>query len=112
MALAPITAEPSPTADRARLDRRFVTGNVAALAVLFVATIYFLLPLYWLIISSTKSTSDLLSTFGLWLSNHWNLWANLQQTFSYGDHIYVRWLANTALYDVVSALIGTAVAAM
>ncbi len=112
MALAPVTVDSTATKAHARLGQRFSSGNVAAMAFLFVVTIYFLLPLYWLIISSTKSTSDLLSTFGLWLSGHWNLWANLQQTFSYNDHIYVRWLANTALYAIVSALIGTTLAAM
>ena len=83
-----------------------------AMAFLFVATIYFLLPLYWLIVSSTKSTSDLLGTFGLWFSGHLNLGANLQQLFTYQDHIYLRWIANTILYAVVSAVIGTLFSAM
>ena len=112
MALAPTTASKSTARERAGAGRRLGAGNVMAMAFLFVATIYFLLPLYWLIISSTKSTSDLLSTFGLWITNHWNLWANLQQTFSYDDHIYVRWLVNTAIYAIVSSLIGTALATM
>ncbi len=83
-----------------------------AMGFLFVATVYFLLPLYWLIISATKTTPDLFSTFGLWFSHSWNLGANLQLLFTYNDHIYVRWLANTFLYAGVSALVGTALSAM
>ena len=108
--------------DNDRQDRRprgrsgsrstFGLDNVMAMAFLFVATIYFLLPLYWLIVSATKPTPDLFSTFGLWFSHRWNLGANLQLLFTYSDHIYVRWLANTFLYAVVSALIGTALSAM
>ena len=102
------------TTVRARSNSRLHgrLDNVMPMAFLFVATIYFLLPLYWLIISATKTTPDLFSTFGLWFSNRWNLGANLQLLFTYSDHIYVRWLANTFLYAGVSALVGTTLSAM
>lgn len=108
MAFAPTTLKTAAVKERSR----FGVENVVPMAVVFVATVYFLLPLYWLIVSSTKSTSDLLSTFGLWISGHWNLFANLRQTFTYDDHIYLRWLVNSALYAMVSAVIGTALSAM
>lgn len=111
MAFAPTTLDVTKTAEGAR-PQRFGVQNVVAMAFLFVATIYFLLPLYWMIVSSTKSTSDLLSTFGLWFTNHMNLGQNLQQLFSYQDHIYLRWIANTIVYAVVSAVIGTFLSAM
>jgi ABC-type glycerol-3-phosphate transport system permease component len=34
---------------------------------------YFLLPLFWLFVASTKSIGDLFSTFGLWFSHDFNL---------------------------------------
>jgi multiple sugar transport system permease protein len=89
-----------------------IVGIGATLAFLIVASIYFLLPFYWLIVSSTKSNGDLFGTFGLWFSNEWDLGTNLNQVFTFSNHIYVRWLLNTMVYAGGSALIGTAVAAM
>ncbi len=112
MALTRTTIDKTTVHARAGARHRVGLDNVMAMAFLFVATIYFLLPLYWLIISSTKTTSDLFSTFGLWFAQSWNLGANLQLLFTYNNHIYVRWLANTFLYAGVSALIGTTFSAM
>lgn len=112
MALPRTTIDATTVHARSGARHRVGRDNVLAMAFLFVATVYFLLPLYWLIISSTKTTSDLFSTFGLWFSHSWNLGANLQLLFTYSDHIYVRWLANTFLYAGVSALVGTTLSAM
>ena len=38
---------------------------------------YFLLPLFWLVVASTKSNADLFSSFGLWFAN-FNLMENIQ----------------------------------
>jgi multiple sugar transport system permease protein len=69
---------------------------------LVVFLLYFLLPLFWIVISSTKSNDDLFSTFGLWFGR-FNLVANVRQVFSYDDHVYLSWLGNTAYYSVLSA---------
>jgi multiple sugar transport system permease protein len=61
--------------------------------------IYFLMPLVWLVIAATKSTSDLFSSFGFWFS-HFSLGDNIRDTFR-GD--YPRWLLNTFVYSIVSA---------
>jgi multiple sugar transport system permease protein len=75
---------------------------------LTVAMLLFLLyaffPLLWLVVSSTKTESDLFSTFGLWFGHRFALFANIRQTFSYGNGEYLRWLANTLLYSVTSAV--------
>jgi multiple sugar transport system permease protein len=64
--------------------------------------VYFMLPLFWLVVASTKSTSDLFDTFGLWIAD-FNLVTNVKEVFTYNDGIYVKWLRNTAFYAVVSA---------
>ena len=38
---------------------------------------YFLLPLFWLVVASTKSNADLFSSFGLWFAN-FNLFENIK----------------------------------
>ena len=46
-----------------------VSGATAVNVVLVVATIYFLLPLVWVLVAATKSPGDLFSSFGLWFSD-------------------------------------------
>ncbi|GCE03170.1 carbohydrate ABC transporter permease [Dictyobacter aurantiacus] len=81
--------------------------NVIVMAILFVLAVYFLLPFYWLVISSTKTSSDLFGSFGLWFAPNFNLFTNLQQVFTYDNANYGRWLLNSFFYSGVSALVGT-----
>jgi multiple sugar transport system permease protein len=70
---------------------------------MFALLIYFLLPLFWIVVASTKSTRDLSSSFGLWFADDFSLWSNVRETFSFNDGVYGRWLLNTFFYSVVSA---------
>jgi multiple sugar transport system permease protein len=87
--------------------RRFNLQSIAAMTLLFLFTVYFLVPYFWLIVSSTKNAGDLFGTFGLWFAPHFNLFSNLQQLFTYRDGLFVRWLLNTVLYAGVGAVVGT-----
>ena len=49
---------------RRKSDRESIAGRIGAMTVLVVLTIYFLIPIYWLVVSATKSQGDLASTFG------------------------------------------------
>lgn len=71
---------------------------------------YFLLPLFWLVVASTKSSQDLFSTFGLWFSGHLNIVDNVRGLFQYNHGVYARWLANTAIYSTASAVGAAALA--
>ena len=88
------------------LTRRNQRRGFAKL-VLLLFLVYFMLPIFWLIVSSTKSDSQLFSTFGLWFA-HFDLLQNLHQVFTYEGGIYLTWLGNTALY-AVTAGVGAAV---
>ncbi|MBH0009101.1 carbohydrate ABC transporter permease [Salinibacterium sp. UTAS2018] len=65
---------------------------------------YFLFPLFWLVIASTKSNGDLFSTFGLWFGNSIELFKNIGNVFTYDGGIFLLWGYNTALYAGVSAV--------
>ncbi|WP_330302128.1 MULTISPECIES: carbohydrate ABC transporter permease [unclassified Streptomyces] len=88
------------TRRRSSARRRSTPLTIAMLAVLA----YFLLPLFWLLIASTKSTQDLFNSFGLWFSHAPQLLSNIKATFTQDDGVYGRWLLNTVLYAGVSAL--------
>ncbi|SMG16313.1 carbohydrate ABC transporter permease [Agreia pratensis] len=72
--------------------------------ILWMTLAYFLLPLVWLFLSSTKTNGDLFSTFGLWFGQTFALFDNVGQLFTFQDGIFVRWMGNTALYAITSAV--------
>ena len=65
--------------------------------------VYFLMPLTWLLVASTKSLDDLFSSFGLWFAD-FSLVDNISDTVSKDDGVFVTWFRNTVLYSVVSAV--------
>jgi multiple sugar transport system permease protein len=89
------------------MNRRRSTVLTLAMGALAV---YFLFPLFWLIIASTKTTGDLFSTFGLWFGNDFSLLTNIRKTFTHNDGQYARWMANTLVYSVVSSVGAAALA--
>lgn len=73
---------------------------------------YFMLPLVWIVINSTKTYGDLFTTFGLAFGDEFALFNNIAALASYQDGIYFRWFANTILYAVVGAGGAAIIAAM
>lgn len=80
--------------------------------IMWLSVAYFIVPLIWLFISSTKDNPDLFSTFGLWFGRDFNLFANIVDVFKYNDGIYLRWTLNTILYAGVSAVGSSVLATM
>nr|WP_066523185.1 carbohydrate ABC transporter permease [Curtobacterium ammoniigenes] len=68
-----------------------------------VFTVYSLAPLFYLLVNSTKTQGQLLTTFGLWFGNGFDLFTNIGQTLTYNNGIFVQWLGNTLLYVVAGA---------
>jgi multiple sugar transport system permease protein len=89
----------------------FSFKNLIGYAFLGLMIIYFLTPLYWLFIASTKDNGDLFSSFGLWIA-HFNLIENLQELFTRQNSVYVGWLGNTVLYAVVGGAASTFVSVL
>jgi multiple sugar transport system permease protein len=77
-----------------------------ATLLLVVFLVYFVLPLFWLVVSSTKSNDDLFSSFGLWFAA-FHFTQNLHDVFTYDGGVFLTWLGNTALYSVAAG-VGTA----
>ena len=80
--------------------------------VMWLCVLYFIVPLVWLFISSTKDNSDLFTTFGLWFGRDFNLFTNIIDVFTYQDGIYLRWALNTILYAGVAAIGASLLATM
>ncbi len=99
----PASTAGSVSQDRDQIQRRWTTQS---LVMIFMALmlIYFVLPLFWLIVSSTKTNAELFSTFGLWFGPDFNLFSNLTGVFTYDNGIFLTWLGNSAYYAVCSAI--------
>lgn len=80
-------------------------------ALLTIAALYFLVPVYWVVVAATKSTQDLFSTNGFLLSGDFVLWKNLGQVLAYDGGIFLRWFMNSLLYAGAGALIAAYLAA-
>ena len=112
----PLAARPADGSDTVRrrgapggekpLKRKPAGGGPSTvLTIVMVACVaYFLLPLVWIVMASTKSNADLFSSFGLWFADDLNLVANLRDVFTFQDGIYALWLRNSAFYAITSAV--------
>ncbi|HEY8719045.1 ABC transporter permease subunit [Pengzhenrongella sp.] len=114
---ATLSPEIRPATDRGRVpkkcagSRESLAARIGAMSILVVLTIYFLIPIYFLMVSATKSQGDFSSTFGLWFAN-FHLIANLQTLVTAQDGIFVRWAGNSLIYAGGGALIGTFLSAL
>jgi multiple sugar transport system permease protein len=78
---------------------------------LVALAVYFLLPVYWLVVNATKTQSDLVTSNGFWFAD-WALWDNLKGLFTRDDGVFIRWVLNSVLYAGIGAAVGTLLAAM
>ncbi|WP_179534402.1 ABC transporter permease subunit [Actinopolyspora biskrensis] len=70
-----------------------------------IAALYSVLPLVWLVTSSTKSLGDFSTTSAFEFAD-WNLPANLRALFSEADGVFLAWARNSVLYAGVGAVLG------
>ncbi|MPV49206.1 MULTISPECIES: carbohydrate ABC transporter permease [unclassified Pseudactinotalea] len=107
---SPITPRPRPGKVR-RMAGTKASTTIIVTAILVLVALYFLIPVYWVIVAATKTTGDLFSTNGLWFGSEFSLWANLREVLTYDGSIYIRWFANSILYAGVGAVLATYFAA-
>lgn len=92
-------------------------AKILTVIILILALIYFLFPIYWAIIASTKSPAQLTGSNGLWFAVPLNelpdaIAANYGTLLGWTRDSFWRWVGNSLLYSGVSALIGTIVSVM
>ncbi|MCQ4209064.1 MULTISPECIES: carbohydrate ABC transporter permease [Streptomyces] len=104
---APAAGTTPGTAQAPPLRRRIA---LAPTAVLLLGALYCLLPVAWVVIASTKSGSELFSSFTFLPGSGFT--DNLKDLSAYRDGVYWKWMANSALYAGVGALLSTAVSAL
>ena len=116
MSVTPVESTSARRTSRKTIERRTMPrtpGRVPLNIVLGLLMLYFLIPFWWLIVNSSKSSAGL---FGggssLWFADDINYVQNFIDLFTYGGGIYARWLANSALYSLVGGIGATALAVL
>lgn len=99
------------SAKPARSARKGRPSTIIVTSLLVVVALYFLVPVYWVVVASTKSTQDLFSTNGFWFAPTFSLWDNIARVLSYDDGIFIRWFLNSVVYAGIGAFLATYFAA-
>jgi multiple sugar transport system permease protein len=86
-------------------------SNIANLAML-LSIAYFIVPIIWVFVNSTKNNEQLFSTFSLWFPDEWNLTSNLSALFTQDGGVFLTWTRNTIFYSITSAVGSTLICAM
>lgn len=89
-------------------DRPSALARGLVWVVMIVAMLYFLGPVYWLVVASTKSTADLFSTPGFWFAEI-NFVENFQALSARDNGIFWRWLGNSMIYSGLGSVLMTAI---
>jgi multiple sugar transport system permease protein len=95
----------------ARGPRENLLGRVSAMLVMAIFTLYFLVPIWWLVVAATKNRSDFTGTNPLWFAE-FNLVENISDLFNYRDGVYLKWMLNSIMYAGLGALLATVIAGM
>jgi len=95
---------------RARSARRVKTMAVTAVAA--VAAIYVLAPIYWLIVASSKTTSQLFNSSTFLPTSHLSWASNFKLLFTVDGGYFKYWLLNSLIYAVVTGALATAVSTL
>ena len=88
--------------------RRWVPQLPGTIA-LWAATVYFALPLVWMVTAAMKTQGELSVNPGF-LVDDFALGANLDTLFSRSGSIFGRWMLNSAIYAGVGAAVATLLA--
>ena len=77
-----------------------------------LAAVYVLAPIYWLVVASSKNTSQLFSSSTFLPASHLSWVANFRLLFSVDGGYFKYWLLNSVIYAVVTAALATAVSTL
>lgn len=94
-----------------------LTLKSATILLLVVALVYFLFPIYWAIVASTKTPSQLATSNGLWFAVSWQdvpqaIANNYGTLLGWTQNEFWHWVFNSLVYSGVSGVIGTLCAVM
>ncbi|HZL07278.1 MAG TPA: hypothetical protein VFE45_17985, partial [Coriobacteriia bacterium] len=87
-------------------------GRLGSHLFLLALVLYFVTPLWWLVVAATKSNSGLFasSSSPLWFADEFSFVENVRRLTTYQGGIYWTWLGNSFLYALVAGVGATILA--
>lgn len=82
------------------------TARILTWTVLAILLVYSLGPIYWVIVSATKTNQDIVSTSGLWFAGN-NIAENYTQLQGWTQGLFWRWVLNSIVYSGLAGALGT-----
>ena len=103
--------------DLPRSMRPSAAVKTFTVVLLVLVLIYFLFPIYWAIIASTKTPAQMTGSNGMWFAVPLDqlpnaIATNYSKLLGWTRGNFWRWVLNSLIYSGVSALIGTIVSVM
>ena len=103
--------------DLPRSMRPSAAVKTLTVVLLVLVLIYFLFPIYWAIIASTKTPAQMTGSNGMWFAVPLDqlpnaIATNYSKLLGWTRGNFWRWVLNSLIYSGVSALIGTIVSVM
>lgn len=86
------------------------TRRIGSHVFLVILAIYFVVPIWWLVVAATKDTAGLFSSPAFWFSDTFALFSNIAELFTHQGGIYWRWLGNSFLYAFAGGIGATILA--
>jgi multiple sugar transport system permease protein len=87
---------------------RYVWAKLLLLALVC----YFLIPVWWLVVASTKNAQGLFAGTGALWFRGFHLIGNLQDLFTYNNGEYLRWLGNSVFYALTGGIGATVISVL
>ena len=118
--------EPAPASKESGRGRNFGMGaggkarnnrettlasRLVVTVVLGCFAIYFLIPIWWLVVAASKPMGEQFSAPGFWF-NGMHMGSNVTELLTSRDGIFMRWILNSIFYAGVGAVVGTLLASM
>ena len=91
--------------------RESLFSRSAAMLIMVICTLYFLVPIWWLVVASSKSRAQFTTTSPLAFAD-FELFTNIGNLLAYQDGVFARWMLNSIVYAVAGASIATVLATM
>lgn len=95
-----------------RRGRRAGSRRIGSHVFLVILAIYFIVPIWWLVVASTKDTAGLFSSPAFWFDENFAFFANVAELFTHQGGIYWRWLGNSFLYAFAGGIGATILAVL
>lgn len=99
------------TSDHARALEPSRLARTITWVVMVMVLLYFVFPIYWVVVNATKSNSDILTSNGFWFADN-AVGENYSALMGWTGNMFWRWVGNSLLYSTVAGVVGTLISVM